>query len=154
MKKLFLVLPAVALIAAGCSSTTTTNTNTSTPPAATSTDTTNTNTTSTIPPTETPPAPTAPTGKAVAVTVVGKNFGFEPGTIKVKKGDTVTVTFQNQTGTHDWVVDEFQGARTKIIQGGQTDTVTFVADKVGTFEYYCSVGSHRQMGMKGSLIVE
>jgi plastocyanin len=29
-----------------------------------------------------------------------------------------------------------------------------VADKKGTFEYYCSVGQHRALGMKGKLVVE
>ena len=37
---------------------------------------------------------------------------------------------------------------------GQIDEVEFVVDKAGTFEYYCSVGNHRQMGMVGKLIVE
>lgn len=155
MKKLLLVVSTVALIAAGCNSTTTVNTNSTTPPASTSTDTTNTAPTpnATPTPTETPIPPVAETSKTVNVTVVGKNFSFDPGTIKVKKGDAVKITFKNQTGSHDWVVDEFN-ARTKVIQGGETDTITFVANKTGTFEYYCSVGSHRQMGMKGSLVVE
>ena len=56
---------------------------------------------------------------------------------------------------HDWVIDEFS-ARAKQIQAGETDTVEFVANKKGTFEYYCSVGNgfHRQQGMVGKLIVE
>jgi len=54
---------------------------------------------------------------------------------------------------HDFVVDEF-GAKTDTLQTGQSDTITFVADKTGTFEYYCSVGNHRAMGMKGNLIVK
>ena len=40
------------------------------------------------------------------------------------------------------------------INGGETDSIEFVADKVGTFEYYCSVGQHRSMGMVGKLTVE
>jgi uncharacterized cupredoxin-like copper-binding protein len=32
--------------------------------------------------------------------------------------------------------------------------VQFVADKTGTFEFYCSVGNHRQMGMVGTLVVQ
>ena len=73
--------------------------------------------------------------------------------IKVKKGDTVTINFMNKEGIHDWVIDEF-GVRTPKIQAGQSASVTFVADKTGTFEYYCSVGSHRARGMRGNLIVE
>lgn len=86
-------------------------------------------------------------------TVAGKNYSFTPSEIRVKKGDKVKIVFTNSGGFHDWVIDEFN-ARTKQIGSGQTDTVEFVADKVGTFEYYCSVGNHRQMGMKGNLVVE
>lgn len=89
----------------------------------------------------------------VNVTVTGKNFSFSPAEIRVKKGDTVRVTFINEGGTHDWVLDEFN-ARTAQIGSGQTANVEFVADRTGTFEYYCSVGTHRRMGMVGNLIVE
>ena len=85
-------------------------------------------------------------------TVTGSNFTFSPATMTVKKGDTVRVTFKNQSGTHDWILDEFN-AKTKILNGGQEETVEFIADKAGTFEYYCGVGQHRQMGMKGTLTV-
>ena len=33
-------------------------------------------------------------------------------------------------------------------------SVTFIADQEGSFEYYCSVGNHREEGMVGTLIVE
>jgi len=32
--------------------------------------------------------------------------------------------------------------------------VTFVADKAGEYEFYCSVGQHRANGMVGKLIVK
>lgn len=86
-------------------------------------------------------------------TVKGQNFSFAPAEIRVKKGDKVKVVFENAGGFHDFVIDEFK-ARTKQISDGKTDTVEFTADKAGTFEYYCSVGSHRAMGMKGKLVVE
>ena len=85
--------------------------------------------------------------------VIGKPFQFDPGTITVKKGDTVRIVFKNEQGFHDFVVDEFN-AKTKQISAGQSETIEFIADKTGSFEYYCSVGNHRAMGMKGTLIVE
>ena len=88
-------------------------------------------------------------------TLVGSEFAYDVKTITVKKGETVHVTLTNSGKMpHDWVVDEFTGAKTKQIKNGETDIVMFVADKAGTFEYYCSVGSHRKMGMVGKLIVE
>ncbi len=92
-------------------------------------------------------------GAVKEFTVTGNNFTFAPATMKVKKGDTVRITFKNAGGTHDLVIDEFN-ARTKIINGSAQETIEFVADKAGTFEYYCSVGQHRAMGMKGTLTVE
>ena len=89
----------------------------------------------------------------VTVTVEGSNFKFVPAEIKVKKGQKVVVMFKNVGGFHDFVVDEFK-AKTKQIKNGEEDRVEFVADKVGSFEYYCSVGEHREMGMVGKLIVE
>jgi nitrite reductase (NO-forming) len=71
----------------------------------------------------------------------------------VKKGDTVKIVLTNANGMHDWIVDEFN-AKTKVLQGTASDTIQFVASKTGTFEYYCGVGNHRQMGMVGKLIVE
>jgi len=85
-------------------------------------------------------------------TVTGGNFEFTPATMSVKKGDTVRITFMNVEGFHDFVLNEFTVA-TKQIQGGTEEVVEFVADKTGSFEYYCSVGKHREMGMKGTLIV-
>ena len=86
-------------------------------------------------------------------TVDGKNFSLTPATITVNKGDRVRITFKNSGGTHDFVIDEFNVA-TERIASGQSETVEFLADKTGSFEYYCSVGSHRAMGMKGTLTVQ
>jgi len=85
--------------------------------------------------------------------VTGSNFKFDMSEIKVKAGDTVKITFVNSGGFHDFVLDEFNVA-TKQANGPSEESVTFVADKAGTYEFYCSVGQHRQMGMKGNLIVE
>ena len=89
---------------------------------------------------------------AVVVNISGKNFEFSQDTIELKKGQTVTVNFTSEDGFHDWVVDEFNAA-TSQVNTGESSSVTFVADKVGEFEYYCSVMQHRQMGMVGQLIV-
>lgn len=88
-----------------------------------------------------------------AFTVTGNNFKFDLSEIRVKKGDKVRITFNNQTGFHDFVLDEFN-VKTRQYNGAATESVSFLADKVGTFEYYCSVGQHRQMGMKGKLVIE
>lgn len=86
-------------------------------------------------------------------TVEGSSFKFAPSTITVSKGDIVKITFNNTAGIHDFVIDEL-GVKTPVLQSGKQAVVEFTADKAGQFEYYCSVGNHRAMGMKGMLIVK
>lgn len=83
----------------------------------------------------------------------GTNFAYDVTEIRVQEGDTVTINFESADGFHDWVVDEFSAATEKV-NPGQVTSVTFVANKAGNYEYYCSVGKHRQNGMVGTLIVE
>lgn len=86
-------------------------------------------------------------------TISGQNFSFNPNKISVKKGDRVRITFNNTSGFHDLVIDGY-GLATKQAQAPDTEILEFTADKVGSFEYYCSVGSHRSMGMTGTLMVK
>ncbi len=88
-----------------------------------------------------------------AITVEGGMFFFKPSEIRVKQGEKVTITFKNTQGMHDFVLDEFD-VKSEVVQSGKSTTVEFTPTKKGTFEFYCSVGNHRQMGMKGTLIVE
>lgn len=106
------------------------------------------------PTTSTTSAPSTGTQNDVVkeFTVTGKNFSFAPAAMSVKRGDRVRITFVNESGTHDLRVDGYN-VGTKVIQGGASETFEFVADKTGSFEYYCSIGQHREMGMKGTLTV-
>ena len=53
---------------------------------------------------------------------------------------------------HDFVIDEL-GVKSSVAKSGHSTSVEFVADKVGSFEFYCSVGQHRTNGMVGTLTV-
>lgn len=87
------------------------------------------------------------------VNLTAANFAFSQSEIRVKKGENIELTLEITQGFHDFVVDEFN-ARTKQMNVGGKETIEFTANKSGVFEYYCSVGKHREMGMKGKLIVE
>ena len=94
----------------------------------------------------------------VTFVLTGENFkfvmnGVDNPDLVVQQGDRVKIEFASVGGFHDWVVDEFDAA-TGRVNDGETTSVEFIADERGTFEYYCSVGQHRTMGMKGNLIVE
>jgi len=85
-------------------------------------------------------------------TVTGKNLTFTPNTLRVRQGDKVKITFKNEGGTHDLVIPDYN-ISTKQLEGGMKETIEFFANEAGVFEFYCSVGNHREMGMKGTLIV-
>lgn len=81
------------------------------------------------------------------------NFSYSQKEILVNKGDLVTIKVTNTQGTHDFVIDEL-GLNSGIVPTGESKTFEFRADREGIYEYYCSVGNHRQMGMRGKLIVQ
>ena len=137
--------PAPADTNTDSSSTTTTPSAGTTTPAPTDSGTDNSSTT---------PAPEETTWAAIQVDVTGSNFSFSESTIYVSLGDTVTVNFESTEWTHDWKVDEFDAATEVVTSADGVTSVTFVADTLGTFEYYCSVGNHRAQGMVGNLVVE
>ena len=89
----------------------------------------------------------------VALEIDMSNYEYSETEIRVKQGDIVTVTLNSTLGTHNFIIDELDVA-SLTINSGQTTEVTFTATKTGTFEYYCSVGDHRELGMWGNLIVE
>lgn len=99
----------------------------------------------------TPTQQAAMEGKAV--TVKGANFSFAPSKITVKQGEKVKIVFQDDDGFHDLVIDGYD-VKTQRIQTGGSSQVEFTADKIGTFEYFCSVDGHREKGMKGVLTVQ
>lgn len=112
---------------------------------------TKTPTTATEPPkqvTETP----APDADVQVFVVTASNFKYDVTTIRVKKGVPVRIVLKNTEGFHDFKISEFGG--TKKIRAGEQDVLEFTPTESGSFEFFCSVGSHRQMGMKGTLIVE
>lgn len=92
-------------------------------------------------------------GDVQVFNIVAIPYEFSIKEIRVKEGDVVRINLITEAGFHDWVIDEFS-VKTRQLSAGQSDSIEFVADKKGIFEYYCSVANHRQLGMVGNLIVE
>lgn len=76
---------------------------------------------------------------------------FSPNELIVNKGDLVRIKITNIKGTHDFKIDEFNVYTETPLN--QEMIVEFVADKVGSFEYYCTKPGHRQNGHWGTLKV-
>lgn len=90
----------------------------------------------------------------LVVKVRAEEYRFIPSAIEVRKGSTVTIQFTNGgTERHEFELEAFD-AEIEPIAPGQTASLTFVADKAGTFEYACHVDGHYEKGMKGHIIVK
>lgn len=93
--------------------------------------------------------------EAVPVSIEMDDYIFSPGEIEVKAGQKVVINLSNLRGNHDLVIDELQ-VRSQVLSPGGTQILEFTVPESAAgqeFEFYCSVGSHRQMGMVGKLIV-
>lgn len=87
------------------------------------------------------------------INIEAGSFYFKPNKITVKKGDTVKIVFKAVDMIHNFYLDVFN-VKGPTVKAGNTDTVQFTADKTGSFEFYCNVGSHRTNGQVGTLAVE
>ena len=86
------------------------------------------------------------------IDVEAGSFYYKPEVIDVAKGQKIKIIMKSVSMMHDFNIDEL-GVKMPIIKNGDTGTVEFTADKVGTFEYYCSVGKHRANGQVGKITV-
>jgi plastocyanin len=93
---------------------------------------------STSPPSSTPPPQSS--------TVVMMNIAFNPGTLTVSKG--TSVTWQNNDGVTHTSTSDNGVWDTGNIGGGSSKSVTF--SNAGTFNYHCSLHA----GMTGSIVVQ
>jgi plastocyanin len=87
-------------------------------------------------------------------TVIGTDFSFNPSTIIVKNNEAVTVTFKNEGKfPHNFVISDLN-VTSKTIQPGEEDSVTFMPVTTGSYTYICSVPSHSDRGMVGTITVK
>ena len=111
------------------------------------------------------------------VTVIAESTLFEPKNVRIAVGEEVTIALKNRDPSeHDLQVD---GLDVEVVAGGatgdehggggahgdagmiavhteadETSSITFVADKAGTYEFYCTIAGHKEAGMTGTLTVE
>lgn len=89
----------------------------------------------------------------VLVTIVAKAWEFEPSTIRVKEGQRVNLQVVSIDVTHGFNLAIF-GVNERL-EPGTTVRTSFVADRKGTFSFFCDVFcGDGHGGMRGTLIVE
>jgi nitrite reductase (NO-forming) len=93
-------------------------------------------------------------GKMVFIGVGGGIDGVENPILNANAGDTVKINLTSGDGVeHDITFPDFNAASDHVVGKGTSVTLTFVADKGGSFVYYCSLPGHRESGMQGQFNV-
>ncbi|MGC8782240.1 MAG: hypothetical protein ACP5UQ_15370 [Anaerolineae bacterium] len=70
------------------------------------------------------------------ITVIASRFAFEPGTVRVNRGDTVIIRLESTDVVHGLYVDGY-GVSTQA-EPGRPGQVRFVADRDGAFHFRCA----------------
>lgn len=80
-----------------------------------------------------------------------KNMAFEPETVTIAQGDSVTWTnddsSMNHTATRESEPCKFD---TKVIKPGASKTLTFDSCSPGSYPYICKIHPH----MKGTVVIK
>lgn len=91
----------------------------------------------------------------VLVNMSATEYRFSQSVINAKAGQRISVTLQNAGEmVHDFVVETGDGKySTKKLEPGMSETIEFVVEKPGEYDFYCSIVGHREQGMEGKLVV-
>ena len=106
--------------------------------------------------------PSLPPLEGTVIDVAADMGGFDQDVIRIRAGQPVTVRLTSLDSTmhtdgggkHQWAVDDL--GVSVIAPALGSNTVTFTADKPGTYTFYCDVccGGRANPSMQGTLIVE
>jgi uncharacterized cupredoxin-like copper-binding protein len=84
-------------------------------------------------------------------TVIATEYDFDPAELSIPADTAVEVTLDNQgIIEHDWTIDELD---VQLYADAGESTTGSVTAPAGTYEVYCSIPGHRQLGMEGVLTV-
>lgn len=77
--------------------------------------------------------------RAETVELVASSEGFRPKVVNVRKGDAVRLSLSSADGEHCFALDAWRIE--KRVRAGKATVVDFVAEKTGTFPFYCCLES-------------
>ncbi len=87
------------------------------------------------------------------INISAGSYFYDPSLVRVKKGERVKIVLSARDTMHDVNIDEL-GLKIPATRPGETNFVEFTAEKVGEYEYYCSLSQHRKFGQVGKLVIE
>jgi heme/copper-type cytochrome/quinol oxidase subunit 2 len=77
----------------------------------------------------------AVTVRAETIELVASSEGFRPKVVNVRKGDAVRLSLSAADGEHCFALDAWRIE--KRVRAGKATVVDLVAEKTGTFPFYC-----------------
>ena len=115
------------------------------------------------------PTPAAPENGVLAVSA--SEWRFQPSRIVLRQGEQVRIELRNDGAIlHDLKIEDLSadgiqsqssgplsGHEGELFVGaepGKEGTLVFTPTGTGAFTYYCTIPQHRQLGMKGVMVVE
>lgn len=96
------------------------------------------------------------TGGGETVKVSETEYQLSPSTVNVKPGEVTFDVSNDGQVTHNLEVEGPNGEEElpSDLAPGDSGTLTVDLSKPGTYEFYCPVDNHKQMGMEGEITVE
>lgn len=95
-----------------------------------------------------------PDSDVIVINIEATEYLFNVSNIQVSKGDTVRITLTNAgSDFHNFVIPDLD-IQTEVVSPRNSDTIEFIAEETGVFDFECSIGNHRALGMLGKIIVE
>jgi heme/copper-type cytochrome/quinol oxidase subunit 2 len=86
------------------------------------------------------------------ITVNARTFAFEPGTVRVNRGDTVVIRLESSDVVHGLFVDGYEVST--VAEPGRPGELRFVAGRSGAFRMRCSIScGNMHPFMIGKLVV-
>ena len=83
------------------------------------------------------------------------NYSFSPSLIIAQPGKDLKIKITNKNGIHNFKIDKFNFDSGNLSAGeSKIFIISIPSDASGLYEFYCSVGNHKEMGMIGKLEVK
>ncbi len=95
-------------------------------------------------------------GNASSVDLSATDYKFNPSDPTVKAGQVTFDVSNDGQVVHNLEVEGPNGEQelSSDLSPGQSGTLSVDLSKPGTYEFYCPVGNHKQMGMEGEITVK
>lgn len=86
------------------------------------------------------------------IALLAEDIEWSTNLIEAEPGQMIELTITN-TGAldHDFVIEELD--LDILLTPGQSETVTFIVDEAGIYEYICNIPGHQDAGMVGNLVI-